>query len=82
MASELRPGAGVSQLPMTAAAPAAMISVPEQANVGAHGSQMLHGRHAPSGSGASLPLTASVSGRGGGAGKNGLSAGKNGQPAG
>jgi hypothetical protein len=56
--------------------------VPEQASVGAHGSQMLHGRHAPSGSGASLPLTASVSGRGGGAGKNGLSAGKNGQPAG
>jgi hypothetical protein len=82
MASELRPGAGVSQLPMTAAAPAAMISAPEQANVGAHGSQMLHGRHAPSGSGANLPLTASVSGRGAGAGKNGPSAGKNGQPAG
>ena len=82
MASELRAGAGVSRLPMTAAAPAAMISAPEQANVGAHGSQMLHGRHAPSGSDASLPLTASVSGRGGGAGKNGPSAGKNGQPAG
>ena len=59
-----------------------MISAPEQANVGAHGSQMLHGRHAPSGSDANLPLTASVSGRGGGAGKNGPSAGKNGQPAG
>jgi hypothetical protein len=43
---------------------------------------MLHGRHAPSGSDGSLPLTASVSGRGGGAGKNGPSAGKNGQPAG
>jgi hypothetical protein len=49
---------------------------------------MLHGRHAPSGSDASLPLTASVSGRGGAgkngpsAGKNGPSAGKNGQPAG
>ena len=82
MASELRPGAGVSQLPMTAAAPAAMISAPEQANVGVHGSQMLHGRHAPSASDASLPLTASVSGPGGSAGKNGPSAGKNGQPAG
>ena len=82
MASELRPGAGVSELPMTAAAPAAMISAPEQANVGAHGSQMLHGRRAPSGSDANLPRTASVSGRGGGAGKNGPSAGKNGQPAG
>jgi hypothetical protein len=82
MASELRPGAGVSQLPMTAAALAAMISAPEQANVGAHGSQMPRGRHALSGSDAGLPLTASVSGRGGGAGKNGPSAGKNGQPAG
>ena len=82
MASELRPGAGVFQLPMTAAAPAAMISAPEQAKVGAHGSQMLHGRHAPSGSDASLPFTASVSGRGGSAGKNGPRAGKNGQPAG
>lgn len=67
---------------MTAAAPAAMISAPEQVNVGAHGSQMLHGRHAPSASGANLPLTASVSGPGGSAGKNGPGAGKNGQPTG
>jgi hypothetical protein len=67
---------------MTAAAPAAMTSAPEQANVGAHGSQMLHGRQAPPASDASLPLTASVSGPGGSASKNGPSAGKNGQPAG
>src|SRR5690242_20234533 len=48
---------------MTAAAPAAMISAPEQTNVGAHGSQMLHGGHAPPASGASLPLTLQCPGR-------------------
>ena len=54
----------------------------EQTNDAAHGSQMLHGRHALSACDASLPLTASVSGPGGSAGKNGPGAGKNGQPAG
>jgi hypothetical protein len=67
---------------MTAAAPAAMISAPGQAYVGAHGGQMLRGGHAPPGSDAGLPFAASVSGPGGSAGKNGPSAGQNGQPAG
>jgi hypothetical protein len=58
------------------------VKAPEQANVGAHGSAMLRGGHAPPGSGAGLPLTASVSGPGDSAGKNAPSAGKNGQPAG
>ena len=58
------------------------VTAPEQTNDGAHGSQMLHGRHAPWASDASLPLTASVSGPGGSAGNNGPGTGKNGQPTG
>ena len=56
-----RPGAGVSQLPITIANSSATTSRPDAVNASVHGGQMVHGRHVWPGRAASCFLMSPVS---------------------